>query len=104
MPDTPPAPPSDPAGWLRARVAELEARNARLRQAAADRDELAAAQLASERARADSLAVQVAALAAQVEELQRLLGKDSSFIQAPVIGQPVYEEDEGPVAARQVRP
>ena len=48
----------------------------RLRQAAADRDELAAAQLASERAPADSLAVQVAALAAQVEELQRLLGKN----------------------------
>ena len=67
---------ADPAGWLHARVAELEARNARLRQAAADRDELAAAQLASERAPADSLAVQVAALAAQVEELQRLLGKD----------------------------
>ena len=83
MPDTPPALPSDPAGWLRARVAELEARNARLRQAAADRDELAAAQLASERARADSLAVQVAALAAQVEELQRLLGKDSSNSSRP---------------------
>ena len=41
--------PFDPAGWLHARVAELEARDARLRQAAADRDELAAAQLASER-------------------------------------------------------
>jgi len=53
VPDTPPACSSDPAGWLRARVAELEAANARLRQAAADRDELAAAQLASERARAD---------------------------------------------------
>jgi len=36
-------------------VAELEVQNARLRQAAADRDELAAAQLAAERARADSL-------------------------------------------------
>ena len=42
----------------------------------------AAAQLASERARADSLAVQVAALAAQVEELQRLLGKDSTLEQS----------------------
>ena len=83
MPDTPPAPPSDPAGWLRARVAELEAGNERLRQAAADRDELAAAQLASERARADSLAVQVAVLAARVEELQRLLGKDSSTSSKP---------------------
>jgi len=70
--DMPPAPPSDSAGWLRARVAELESQNARLRQAAADRDELAAAQLASGRARADSLAAQVAALAARVEELQRL--------------------------------
>lgn len=61
-----------------ARVAELEAQNARLRQAAADRDELAAAQPAAERARADSAVAQVAALAARVEELQRLLGKDSS--------------------------
>ena len=48
---------------------------------------------------------QVAALAAQVEELQRLLGKDSSTSsKPPVLGQPVYEEAEGPVAARQVRP
>jgi transposase len=46
VPDTPPVCQSDPSGWLRARVAELEADNARLRQAAADRDELAAAQLA----------------------------------------------------------
>jgi hypothetical protein len=44
--------------------------NARLRQAAADRDELAAAQLAARDA-------QIEALAARVEELQRLLGKDS---------------------------
>jgi transposase len=65
VPDTP----SDPAGWLHARIAELEARNARLRQAAADRDELAAAQLASERARADSLA-----LMDQVRELLRSAG------------------------------
>jgi transposase len=83
VPDTPPAPPSDPAGWLRARVSELEAQNARLRQAAADRDELAAAQLAAERARADSLAAQVAALTARMEELQRLLGKDSSTSSSP---------------------
>ena len=92
MPDTPPVPPSDPAGWLRARVAELEARNERLRQAAADRDELAAAQLASERARADSLAVQVAALAAQVEELQRLLGKDSSNSSRPPSSDSPYKK------------
>jgi hypothetical protein len=81
--DTPPTSPSDPGGWLRARVAELEADNARLRQAAADRDERAAAQLAAERARAGSLAAQVAALAARVEELQRLLGKDSSTSSKP---------------------
>ena len=90
--DTPPVSPSDPAGWLRARVAELEAGNARLRQAAADRDELAAAQLASERARADSLAVQVAALAAQVEELQRLLGKDSSNSSRPPSSDSPYKK------------
>ncbi len=92
MSDMPPAPPSDPAGWLRARVAELEAQNARLRQAAADRDELAAAQLASERARADSLAAQVAALAARVEELQRLLGKDSSTSSKPPSSDSPYKK------------
>ena len=75
--DTPPVSPSDPAGWLRARVAELEkAGNARLRQAAADRDELAAAQLAARDA-------QIEALAARVEELQRLLAKDSSTSSRP---------------------
>jgi hypothetical protein len=61
---------------LRARVAELEAVNGRLRQAAADRDELAAAQLAVRDA-------QAAALAAKVEELQRRLGKDSSTSSEP---------------------
>jgi hypothetical protein len=44
VPDTP-AP--DEVAWLRARIAELEDANARLRQAARDRDELAAAQLAA---------------------------------------------------------
>ena len=98
MPDTPPVTPPDPAGWLHARVAELEADNARLRQAAADRDELAAAQLAARDAQID-------ALAALVEELQRLLGQGLlDVIQAAVLGQPVQEEAEGPVAARQVRP
>ena len=76
MPDTPPVTPPDPAGWLHARVAELEADNARLRQAAADRDGLAAAQLAARDAQID-------ALAARVEELQRLLGKDSSTSSRP---------------------
>ena len=50
--------------------------NARLRAAARDRDELAAAQLAARDA-------QVAALAAQVEELRRLLGKDSGTSSKP---------------------
>jgi len=92
VPGTPPAPPSDPVGWLRARVAELEGQNARLRQAAADHDELAAAQLAAERARADSLAVQVAALAARVEELERLLGKDSSTSSRPPSSDSPYKK------------
>ena len=104
MPGTPPAPPSDPVGWLRARVAELEEQNARLRQAAAGRDELAAARLAAERARADSLAVQVAALAARVEELERLLGKDSSTSSRPPSSDSPYKKKpRDPVAARQVR-
>jgi transposase len=90
--DTPPVPPSDPLGWLRARVAQLEAANARLRQAAADRDELAAAQLASERARADSLALQVAALAARIEDLERLAGKDSSTSSKPPSSDSPYKK------------
>jgi transposase len=67
-PDAPDVPPADVA-WLRGRVAELEAMNARLWEAAAARDELAAAQLA--------------ALAAQVEELQRRLGRDSATSSKP---------------------
>ncbi len=63
MPDTPHVPASDEVAWLRLRVAELEELSARLRGAAAARDELAAAQLAARDA-------QIAALAAQVEELQ----------------------------------
>ena len=76
MPDTPPASPSDPVGLLRARVTELEAVNARLRQAAADRDELAAAQLAVRDA-------QIAALAAKVADLERCLAKDSGTSSKP---------------------
>ena len=85
MPDTPPVTPRDPAGWLHARVAELEADNARLRQAAADRDELAAAQLAARDA-------QIEALAARVEELQRLLGKDSSTSSRPPSSDSPYKK------------
>jgi hypothetical protein len=93
VPDTP-AP--DEVAWLRARVAELEDVNARLRQAARDRDELAAAQLAARDA-------QVAALAAQVEELRRRLDKDSgTSSKPPSSDSPVQEEAAGPVAARHV--
>ena len=85
MPGTAPVTPPDPAGWLHARVAELEADNARLRQAAADRDELAAAQLAARDAQID-------ALAARVEELQRLLGKDSSTSSRPPSSDSPYQK------------
>ena len=76
MPDTPHVPSSDEVTWLRGRVAELEEVNARLRRAARERDELAAAQLAARDA-------QIAALAAQVGELRRRLDKDSSTSSKP---------------------
>jgi uncharacterized membrane protein YccC len=82
VPDTPVP---DELAWLRARVAELEEVTARLRQAARDRDELAAAQLAARDA-------QVAALAAQVEELRRLLGKDSSTSSRPPSSDSPYKK------------
>jgi transposase len=85
VPDTPHAPPSDPAGWLPARVAELEADNALLRQAAADRDERAAAQLAARDA-------QIQALAARVGELERLLAKDSSTSSKPPSSDSPYKK------------
>ena len=56
VPDTPHVPASDEVGWLHARVAELEELNSRLRQAARDRDELAAAQLAARDAQITALA------------------------------------------------
>jgi transposase len=70
-----------------ARVAELEDVNARLRQAARDRDELApqAAQLAARDA-------QVAALAAQVEELRRRLDKDSGTSSKPPSSDSPYKK------------
>ena len=68
---TPRPPAFDEAALLRARIAELEAGNARLRETLAAREELAAAELAARDA-------QIAALAAQVEELRRRLDKDSS--------------------------
>ena len=63
---------------------ELEAENARLRQAARERDELAAAQLAARDA-------QIAALAAQVEELRRRLDKDSSTSSKPPSSDSPYQ-------------
>jgi transposase len=85
VPDTPRVPAPDEVAVLRARVAELEEVNARLRQAARDRDELAAAQLAARDA-------QVAALAAQVEELRRRLDKDSSTSSKPPSSDSPYKK------------
>jgi transposase len=64
-------PSSAELGWLRARLAELEADNVRLREAAAARAQLAARD------------AQVAALTVQVEELRRKLEKDSSTSSKP---------------------
>src|SRR5256886_2110918 len=71
--------------WLRARVAELEELNARLREAAAARDELAAARLAARDA-------QIAALAALAEELRRRLDKDSSTSSKPPSSDSPYKK------------
>lgn len=59
--------------------------NARLRQAARDRDELAAAQLAARDA-------QVTVLAAQVEELRRRLDKDSGTSSKPPSSDSPYKK------------
>jgi transposase len=85
VPDTPHAPAPDEVAWLRARVAELEGVSARLRQAARDRDELAAAQLAARDA-------QIAALAAQVDDLRRRLDKDSSTSSKPPSSDSPYKK------------
>lgn len=85
VPDAPHVPSADEVAWLRARVAELEDVNARLRQAARDRDELAAAQMAARDA-------QVAALAAQVEELRRRLDKDSGTSSKPPSSDSPYKK------------
>ena len=85
VPDSPQSPAPDEVAWLRARVAELEDVSARLRQAARDRDELAAAQLAARDA-------QVAALAAQVEELRRRLDKDSGTSSRPPSSDSPYKK------------
>jgi transposase len=95
----PPVPSYEPAGQLRTRIAELEtqnaqlreaaselaAQNSRLREAAADRDERAAAQLAARDAQID-------ALAARVEELERLVAKDSSTSSKPPSSDSPYKK------------
>jgi transposase len=85
VPDAPQSPAPDEMAWLRARVAELEGVNARLRAAASDRDELGAAQLAARDA-------QIAALAAQVEELRRRLDKDSGTSSKPPSSDSPYKK------------
>jgi transposase len=85
VPGMPHVPAPDEVAWLRARIAELEEVNARLRQAARERDELAAAQLAARDA-------QVAALAAQVEELRRRVDKDSSTSSKPPSSDSPYKK------------
>ena len=85
VPDAPQLPAPDEMAWLRARVAELEGVNARLRAAASDRDELGAAQLAARDA-------QIAALAAQVEELRRRLDKDSGTSSKPPSSDSPYKK------------
>jgi transposase len=84
VPDTPLVPPDDVA-WLRGRVAELEAANSWLREAAAAREELAAAQLASKDA-------QLTVLAARLENLERRLGKDSSTSSKPPSSDSPYKK------------
>jgi transposase len=64
-------PPGEP-GWLRARVAELEAQN-----------EVLAAQLAARDAQLEAAQARLAVLAEQIEELRRRLGKDSSTSSKP---------------------
>jgi transposase len=76
----PPVPPAELA--LRARVADLEAENARLREVAAARDERAVAQLAARDAQ----------LAARVEELERRLGKDSGTSSKPPSSDSPYKK------------
>ena len=80
--------------WLRGRVAELEEVNARLREAARERDELAAAQLAARDA-------QIGALAAQVEELRRRLDKDSSTSSRPPSSDNPYKKEPRDRSLRQ---
>src|SRR5215472_5604581 len=65
-------PPPGELGWLRARVAELEAQN-----------EVLAAQLAARDAQLEAAQARLAVLAEQIEELRRRLGKDSSTSSKP---------------------
>lgn len=69
-------PGSGELGWLRARVVELEAETAQLRESGA-------AQLAARDAEVEAARAQVAVLVERVEELERRLGKDSSNSSKP---------------------
>ncbi len=84
-------PPQDLA-LLHARVAELEAGNIRLREAAAARDEVVAAQLAARDAQLEAARAQLEALAARAGELQRALGKDSSTSSKPPSSDSPYKK------------
>ena len=77
---------------LRARVTELAAENARLREAAAARDELVAAQLAARDAQLEAAQAQLAVLAGRVEELERRPGKDSSTSSRPPSSDSPYKK------------
>src|SRR5450755_2398217 len=85
----PPVPPVADLAWLRARVTELEAQNAGLREAAEARDEMAAAQLAAGDAQLQAALAQLAVLAAR---LQRILGKDSGTSSKPPSSDSPYKK------------
>jgi transposase len=88
----PPVPPPAGMAGLRGRVAELEAESTRLREVAAAREELAAAQLAARDAQLQAALAQLAVLAARVEELQRILGKDSGTSSKPPSSDSPYKK------------
>ena len=88
----PPVPSPGELVLPRVRVMELEAENARLREAAGAREELAAAQLAAAQAQFAARNAQVRELAARVEELERRLGKDSSTSSRPPSSDSPYKK------------
>jgi transposase len=81
VPDAPHVPPSDPAEWLRGRLAELEGAN-----------EVLAAQLAARDAQLEAAQARLAVLGEQIEELRRQLGKDSSTSGKPPSSDSPYKK------------